>query len=64
MAPDADVMMGTRARGVNLVIPQTRKPKKTFPMQTVKRIDQLSSKNSGTVVVVDIFRWPFRAAKE
>jgi hypothetical protein len=52
-APAADERIGTAAISVQLVIPQTRHPKKTFVMQMVHRTDQLNSKKTGVVAIVD-----------
>lgn len=54
MAPPADEIMGTAASGEKLVMPQTRKPKKTLVMQIMDRIDQLISKKTGVVMAARV----------
>lgn len=48
MAPAADVISGTADICERLVMLQTRKPKRTFPIPMVLRMDQLSSKYTGS----------------
>ncbi|EGU75120.1 hypothetical protein FOXB_14370 [Fusarium oxysporum f. sp. conglutinans Fo5176] len=48
MAPAADVISGTADICEELVMLQTRKPKRTFPIPMVLRMDQLSSKYTGS----------------
>lgn len=60
MAPAADEMMGTAARGVKLVMLQTRSPNRTLAMHMVLRIDQLSSKKTAfasAAVIAIVDRW-------